>query len=536
MFRTFEDPNKQNFAYFIERLNQTLDEQTLFLLTDVTHAVLFASPSFYRYTGFHAHQIEGSDYRPFEMGGSLNRETELERSACLLSAEGIMKQFTCTRIPMIKDYSDEDEYSFLVYTPAEPEGEYISPNPSWMDRDMKLPNEKAFRYVTENNRSNKSGVLCLTIVNDRQERESGYKERIRCVADELRGLQSGMVSAYYPADSMFALLCEGSLTGEERKDLQWKAEKACRRSRLQFHAAWQPAQFKRDTFEEYMNRLYESRLYSGAGTGDNDRKQLIENRFEKALERERLSLVYQPQVNLHDRSVSGAEALLRWEDEVLGAVSPREFIPVAEASRMIIPAGYWVLKEACRQAAVWRESGLHIRMSVNLSPVQCEDEDFASKVKKIVAQSGIAPDMLTLEITENQLLYHLPEARVMLRELKAYGINISIDDFGTGYSSFSYLKHFPVDTVKIDQSFIRDMGRKEDKSDEKIVTTIINLARNMNMKVVAEGVEKGETLDFLSENQCDEIQGFLYCRPLSSEEVIPFLQADAAGNQLFLDK
>ncbi|TMW71551.1 putative bifunctional diguanylate cyclase/phosphodiesterase [Alteribacter natronophilus] len=531
MFQTFEREGKQNFVYFIERLNQTLSDETLFLLIDESHSVIYASPSYYTFTGFHPHQIEGSDYRLFELAAGREEGPDQKKNVSLLCADGCVTEFKCTSIPMLKDFPEDEQYTFFVYSPSDRQNGTAVPNPSWLDSVTMLPGEKAFRYVTSNNTCSESRVLCIA--------PSGGAEtdvrRIRQAADELRLLQNDCVSVYYLGYGVFVFLCDRTLTKKERETLEWQSTKVFSSSYITPEASWHAGCYEQGLYTDYLRKIAGSGR-PGQSTGEEDeRRHLIESRLAEAVENQNLSLVYQPQVNLQGRCVSGVEALLRWEDELLGNVSPREFIPAAEASRLIVPAGYWVIEEACRQAVEWKRSGLSLRMSVNLSPVQCEDRSFANRVMHTVRESGIEPDMLTLEITENQLLYHLPEARTMLSELKDFGIRISIDDFGTGYSTFSYLKNFPVDTVKIDQSFIRDMCEHANSDDEKIVTTIIELARNLNMKVVAEGVEKGETLKFLCERQCDEIQGFLYCRPLPSEEVIPYLQADVVGESLFME-
>lgn len=250
-------------------------------------------------------------------------------------------------------------------------------------------------------------------------------------------------------------------------------------------------------------------------------KLIIETRLREALGGASFTLSYQPQIDLKSKQVVGVEALIRWEDNVLGNVSPVEFIPVAEETGLIVQIGDWVLQEACQQAKVWYDQGCRLRIGVNISPIQFQRPDFVEKVKAILQQTGLPPKFLDLEITENDLLYNRDECYKTLKCLKESGIKISIDDFGTGYSSLSYLRRFPIDTLKIDKSFIKDVI--QNINDQAIVTSIIQLAHNMNMRVIAEGVETSDMMVFLNDRECDEMQGFLYSMPLKKGDVVPFI-------------
>jgi len=209
-------------------------------------------------------------------------------------------------------------------------------------------------------------------------------------------------------------------------------------------------------------------------------------------------------------------------DEKLGAVSPSLFIPIAEDSGLIFQIGDWVLEQACYQAKIWFDKGFKMRMGINISPKQFQRPDFVGEVKKILEKTGVDPELLDLEITENDLLYNRVECIKTLKRLKEIGITISIDDFGTGYSSLSYLNQFPIDTLKIDQSFIKEVI--ENTNTQAIVTSIIQLAHNMNMRVIAEGVETTEMVLFLNERKCDEMQGFLYSKALPASHVMDFVR------------
>jgi len=249
----------------------------------------------------------------------------------------------------------------------------------------------------------------------------------------------------------------------------------------------------------------------------------IENGLRNALAREELRLVYQPQIAVATGRVVGLEALLRWTSAELGVITPDRFIPIAEEINAIVPIGTWVLRTACRQAAAWHQAGLtDLRVVVNMSARQFAAHDLVATVRIMLGESGIPPSSLELEITESDVMVD-PEATIrVLRELRALGISISLDDFGTGYSSMSYLKRFDVDVLKIDRSFVRDIPTDKDAS--MIAASLIGLAHNLGMIVVAEGVEEEEQLRFLGEAGCDLIQGYLLSRPLEVEQVSDFVQ------------
>lgn len=235
-----------------------------------------------------------------------------------------------------------------------------------------------------------------------------------------------------------------------------------------------------------------------------------------ALEHEAFRLHYQPQVDLVDGSLIGAEALIRWHDPELGDVSPGQFIPVAEESGAIVPLGSWVLRQAARQAAIWRAQGLDVVMSVNVSALQFQQTDFVESVSQVLAEHSLPADHLELELTESILIQNVDETLKRLQSLAKLGVLLTVDDFGTGYSSLAYLKRFPIHRLKIDQSFVRDVPG--DESDEAIVYAIINLGRSLNLRVIAEGVETEAQRSFLAQAGCNEFQGYLYSRPLNSED------------------
>ena len=243
----------------------------------------------------------------------------------------------------------------------------------------------------------------------------------------------------------------------------------------------------------------------------------IEKKLRRVLERNELCLHYQPQVDLRNGRIIGAESLLRWSHPESGMISPGKFIPVAEENGMIVPIGEWVLLEACRQNQAWREMGFpEITMAVNLSAVQFRQKDLGEVIVAALYKAGLDASGLELEITEGAVMQDAEAAISLLRVLKDFGVNLSMDDFGTGYSSLSYLKRFPINKLKIDQSFVRDATINSD--DAAITSTIINMGRNLKLKVIAEGVETADQLAFLKQQGCDEIQGYFFSRPIPAEQ------------------
>lgn len=253
------------------------------------------------------------------------------------------------------------------------------------------------------------------------------------------------------------------------------------------------------------------------------RKIRLEKGLRNALVHDEFFLQYQPQVNAANGAVTGMETLIRWQSADGAIVSPGEFIPLAEETRLILPIGEWVLTTACRQAKVWHDAGHgHLKLAVNLSPLQFLDDGLLEIVKTALAKTGFPAASLELEITEGVAVYDAEAAIDKMEELQKLGIGIAIDDFGTGYSSMMYLKRFPVSNLKIAQPFVQDM--ETSKADKALVATMISMAHSMDMSVIAEGVETESQLAALQKLECDEIQGYLFSRPLSAEQFTAMLK------------
>lgn len=249
----------------------------------------------------------------------------------------------------------------------------------------------------------------------------------------------------------------------------------------------------------------------------------LENSLRRALERNELRVYYQPKVNTATGKITGAEALVRWQHPDMGLVSPAKFIPLAEESGLIVPIGEFVMRTACAQNKAWQDAGLpSITMAVNLSARQLHEAELVATVTGVLKQTGLDASWLELELTESMLMQQVEGPEKLLRALKGIGIELSIDDFGTGFSSLSYLKRFPIDYLKIDRSFIQDVPG--DINDAAIVKAVIAMADSLNLKVVAEGVEKQEQIDFLHNHGCDDVQGFFFSPPVPSEKFTELLQ------------
>ena len=251
----------------------------------------------------------------------------------------------------------------------------------------------------------------------------------------------------------------------------------------------------------------------------------LETDLRQALDREEFLLHYQPKVDLASGAVIGCEALVRWRHPRRGLVPPNDFIPLAEETGLIVPLGAWVLREACRQARLWKDEGLPpVSVAVNLSARQFRQGDLLQLVADVLAETGLEPHLLDLELTESMVMDNPLKAERAMLDLKNLGVSLSLDDFGTGYSSLNYLRRFPVDCLKIDRSFIRDVV--DDPSGASVVTSVISIAHNLGMAAVAEGVENEDQLKFLTSCGCDTYQGYFFSKPVPAEEFVALLRRE----------
>ncbi|MBC8238311.1 MAG: EAL domain-containing protein [Helicobacteraceae bacterium] len=249
----------------------------------------------------------------------------------------------------------------------------------------------------------------------------------------------------------------------------------------------------------------------------------LEGELHKAIMNDELFLLYQPQISMKDEKIVGVEALLRWNNKKSGLISPVEFIPIAENNGLIIPIGEWVIDQACEQLALWKDTPMqNLTLSINISAKQLLHQNLHSYIRKAITKNKINSSLLELEITESVVMENINETIEILMDLKTLGVTIAIDDFGTGYSSLSYLKKLPIDKLKIDREFIKDIP--EDKDDVAITNAIVSLAKALDLIIIAEGPERGEHIDFLKDVGCDIAQGYYYSKPISSKGVEKFLE------------
>lgn len=253
-------------------------------------------------------------------------------------------------------------------------------------------------------------------------------------------------------------------------------------------------------------------------------RQFIESSLRVALERKEFSLHYQPKVDLGTGAITGVEALLRWEHPERGFIPPAQFVSIAEDTGLILPIGQWVLSEACRQSREWLDAGFPpVPMAVNISAVEFRSKDFVESVRTILRESKLDPQCLELELTESVLMKHAELTIGMLKALKEIGVQLAVDDFGTGYSSLSYLRQFPIDSLKVDQSFVHEISSHKD--DSAIVSAVISMGNSLKKRVIAEGVETREQLDFLTAEGCEEAQGYYFNRPMLADQFAKLLEA-----------
>jgi diguanylate cyclase (GGDEF)-like protein/PAS domain S-box-containing protein len=253
-------------------------------------------------------------------------------------------------------------------------------------------------------------------------------------------------------------------------------------------------------------------------------RQFIESSLRVALERNEFSLHYQPKIDLSSGAITGVEALLRWKHPERGFIPPAQFVPIAEDTGLILPIGHWVLSEACRQSREWLDAGFApVPMAVNISAVEFRSRDFLENVRAVLKESRIEAHCLELELTESVLMKHAESTVAMLKSLKEIGVQLTVDDFGTGYSSLSYLRQFPIDALKVDQSFVHEISSRPD--DAAIVSAVISMGNSLKKRVIAEGVETREQLDFLTAEGCEEAQGFYFNRPMVANQFVKLLEA-----------
>ncbi|MES3008519.1 MAG: EAL domain-containing protein [Pseudomonadota bacterium] len=409
-----------------------------------------------------------------------------------------------------------------------------------------LPNRSFFakllhQRIVDSRRSKKSfGVMFLDIdkfkiINDTLGHDAG-DQLLKEVAQRIRAaLRESDVVARMGGDEFTIILLE---TGQDAQ-LTEAARKILNSVRNSYVLAGQELRitvsigvsvYPRDgEDEDSLMKRADIAMYHAKGEGRNNFKfytdeinidslerLTLEASLRNAIEKNQLELFYQAKRDLSNDKITGMEALLRWHHPDLGLILPKQFIPIAEETRLIIPIGRWVLETACRQSVEWRDKGIDLSMAVNLSAVQFRDDNLLRDIEGVLEKSGMDPRTLELEITESMIMGDLPKAIAVMQGIKRLGVRIAIDDFGTGYSSLSALKDFPIDTIKIDGSFISDIVANKDS--QGLAAAIIAMGRTLGLNVIAEGVESKDQMDYLKSGVCDEFQGFYLNKPIPSGE------------------
>jgi EAL domain-containing protein (putative c-di-GMP-specific phosphodiesterase class I) len=278
------------------------------------------------------------------------------------------------------------------------------------------------------------------------------------------------------------------------------------------------------------NGKHQVQVFTEALNAEASYKLFVENNLRRALTQNELEVFYQPKLCLRTGRLLGMEALLRWNHPEKGMIRPDQFISVAEETGLIIPIGKWVARQSCRMSKQLTAAGYgKLHVAINVSPKQFSDPDLVSSLANILREEQLDPSLLELELTEGLLLEATEDTRLQLESLKTLGLTLAMDDFGTGYSSFSYLKKFPIDVIKIDRSFIRDIP--DDQDDMEITSAVIAMAHNLKLTVVAEGIETAEQLAFLRRHRCDVGQGYLFDKPIPGEDLISKLRRYPRGPQ-----
>ncbi len=272
-------------------------------------------------------------------------------------------------------------------------------------------------------------------------------------------------------------------------------------------------------------------IYSEALEGEGSPEAELLHELRNAIASQAFELHFQPKIDAISGKITGAEALLRWRHPVRGMVSPDEFVPLAERNGLIGPLGDWVIEESCRQSRAWRDAGLRMRVAINLSAYQMQQEDIVQRIGQALQRHRVHPSLLTCEITETAAMQDTRTAHETFRQLGAMGVHVSIDDFGTGYSSLAYLRRLPAEELKIDRAFVTDLDHSEDA--RAVVNAVVQLAHALSLKVVAEGVETARQRDILVELGCDELQGFLFAKPMPARLLLMWAMSDRASPKAF---
>ncbi len=543
-----------------------LDQSAIVAITDQTGKIVYVNELFTKIAQYSVEELVGVDHRIINSGfhpssffkeiwATIGRGNTWNGEICNKAKDGTYYWVDTTIVPFLNDNRKPYQYISIRYDITKnKESERMIRDLAYNDQLTSLPNRTSFRKifhqeieVAKKQGTNRAFVYMnvdrLRYVNDSLGHEVGdyilsvIAKRLRTIlkGNTIIGRLSGDEFAFLLLDVRDAQHAE-QLTKEVQQFIEEPIEvkDQMHTSSLSFGIALYPEHAKKPTelVMKAEKALSIAREHGGGGcemyqhgTATKTLERiLLENELRKSVHLGHLHLDYQPKVNLKTGKLIGVEALVRWNHPELGKIPPDKFIPVAEETKIIIPLGEWVLREACGQAKKWQDSGYEpFRVAINMSAVQLEEPTILHTIKTILDETGVTTDLIEIELTESAFADR-EDMQGRIREIRALGIAVSIDDFGTGYSTFSYIKELPADTIKIDRSFVRDIHLNKDS--QAIVKAIVTLADTVGLNVIAEGVENEEQAVILMNLGCREGQGYYYSKPTSPDGCEQFMKEE----------
>ncbi|MCT1576472.1 EAL domain-containing protein [Oceanobacillus kimchii] len=544
------------------KVQSAIDQTTMFSIIDVNEDLIYANDSFCKRLNYSEEDLFDKPFNrllksPFHFHIVEEHEKEAiwKEEIQIQTKDDTTCWFDAATVPYYDQFGNLEKMVTTYYdiTARKHHEQYIE-GIAYTDYLTKLPNQNQLYHWVDNQQININDVkaiLYISLDRFKQINETFGKriadKVITMVAERLQNFQTKENFLFRKDGDEFVVIVKEELDQEE---CMAKAENIVNKLRIPYKiqdrqisltvsiginfpykSTYTNGHSKYDGIETSLKQARKAMVLAKKNGGNRycihtnqqkktlERGYLIDLELKDALAREEFSIMYQPIINLKSHKVVGAEALLRWNNREFGFVSPSEFIPKLEESGMIVPVGKWILENVCRRMKSWQEKGLLMqRISVNVSPIQFKDKYFVQDVKGILNKTMLDASYLEIEITEGTIL-NLESSMMTILELKSLGMHVSIDDFGTGYSSLSYLKQLPIDTLKIDKSFIDDL----DRDGEIITNTIINMGKNLHFRIIAEGIESEKQLEYLKSQQCHEGQGYFFSKPVQPNEIMTML-------------
>ncbi|MBT2598904.1 MULTISPECIES: EAL domain-containing protein [unclassified Oceanobacillus] len=544
------------------KVQSAIDQTTMFSIIDVNGDLIYANDSFCKRLNYSEEDLFDKPFNRllkspshFHIVEEHEKEAIWKEEIQIQTKDDTTCWFDAATVPYYDQFGNLEKMVTTYYdiTARKHHEQYIE-GIAYTDYLTKLPNQNQLYHWVDNQQININDVkaiLYISLDRFKQINETFGKriadKVITMVAERLQNFQTKENFLFRKDGDEFVVIVKEELDQEE---CMAKAENIVNKLRIPYKiqdrqisltvsiginfpykSTYTNGHSKYDGIETSLKQARKAMILAKKNGGNRycihtnqqkktlERGYLIDLELKEALAREEFSIMYQPIINLKSHKVVGAEALLRWNNREFGFISPSEFIPKLEESGMIVPVGKWILENVCRRMKSWQEKGLLMqRISVNVSPIQFKDKYFVQDVKGILNKTMLDASYLEIEITEGTIL-NLESSMMTILELKSLGMHVSIDDFGTGYSSLSYLKQLPIDTLKIDKSFIDDL----DRDGEIITNTIINMGKNLHFRIIAEGIESEKQLEYLKSQQCHEGQGYFFSKPVQPNEIMTML-------------